>query len=263
MNWLQQILENKRFEIAQRKQSISPGTMRMKGERAEPPVLFEQALRVAPVGLIAEVKRRSPSAGTIRDPFDPVEIVTAYESAGAHAVSVLMDEKYFGGGERDFRAVRKATKLPLLYKEFVIDEWQIWHARHMGASAVLLIVAALDDATLKKFLAVCREARLETLVEVHDEQEAKRAVDAGAKIIGVNNRNLKTFVTSLEVTEKVARRVPRSTFLVSESGLKTPDDIMRVRNAGAGAVLVGESLLRQADLAGAVRTLMSSVWAPV
>lgn len=263
MNWLQQILENKRFEIAQRKQSLSPGTMRMKGERAEPAPPFEQALRAAPVGLIAEVKRRSPSAGVIREGFDPEEIVTAYQTAGAQAISVLMDEKYFGGGEREMRAVRKACRLPLLYKEFVIDEWQIWHARFMGASAVLLIVAAVDDATLKRFLAMCREARMEALVEVHDDTETRRAVDAGAKMIGVNNRDLKTFVTSLEVTEKVARRVPRSTLLVSESGIKTPDDVMRVRNAGAGAVLVGESLLRQADLTGAVRFLMGSVWAPV
>ncbi len=262
MNWLQQILENKRAEIAQRKQSVSIGSMRMKAERGDLVPPFEQTLRSVPVGLIAEVKRKSPSAGVIREPFDPIEIVAAYEKAGANAISVLMDERFFGGSEKDLRAIRKATNLPLLYKEFVIDEWQIWHARFLGASAVLFIVAALDDATLKKFLHACREARMEALVEVHNEAEAKRAVAAGSKIIGVNNRDLKTFQTSLEVTEKVARLIPRSTLLVSESGIKTPDDVMRVRNAGAGAVLVGESLLRQSDLAEAVRFLMSSVWAP-
>ena len=262
MNWLQDILENKRAEIAQRKQSISPGTLRMKAERGDLVPPFEQALRSAPMGLIAEVKRKSPSAGVIRDPFDPVEIVTAYEAAGANAISVLMDERYFGGGEKDMRAIRNVSKLPLLYKEFVIDEWQIWHARFLGASAVLFIVAALDDATLKKFLKTCRDARMDSLVEVHDETEAKRAVALGAKIIGVNNRDLKTFTTSLEVTERVARIVPKSALLVSESGIKTPEDVTRVRQAGARAVLVGESLLRQADLAEAVRSLMSSVWAP-
>lgn len=262
MNWLQQILENKRFEIAQRKQSVSLGTMRMKAERGELVPPFEQSMRAVPIGLIAEVKRRSPSAGVIREPFDPLEIVAAYESAGAQAISVLMDEKFFGGSEKDLRGIRKATRLPLLYKEFVVDEWQIWHARFLGASALLLIVAALDDATLKRYLKMCREARIEALVEVHEAAEAKRAVDAGAKMIGVNNRDLKTFHTSLEVTEKVARLIPRSLLLVSESGIKTPDDVMRVRNAGAGAVLVGESLLRQSDLAESVRFLMSSVWAP-
>lgn len=262
MNWLQKILENKRFEIAQRKQSLSLGAMRMKAEGGPRVPPFEQALRAVPVGLIAEVKRRSPSAGVIRDQFDPVDIVAAYEAAGANAISVLMDEKYFGGGEKDLRAIRKATHLPLLYKEFVIDEWQIWHARFLGASALLLIVAALDDARLAKFLAVCREARIEALVEAHDEDEAMRAVAAGAKIVGVNNRDLKSFKTTLEVTERVARHVPRSVLLVSESGIKTPDDVLRVRHAGAGAVLVGESLLRQQDLTAAVRFLMSSVWAP-
>lgn len=262
MNWLQDILENKRAEIAQRKQSVSPGTIRMKAERSEPQPPFEQSLRAAPVGLIAEVKRRSPSAGTIRDPFDAVEIATTYEAAGATAISVLMDERFFGGGEKDIRSIRKAVKLPLLYKEFVIDEWQIWHARFMGASAVLLIAAALEDAKLKRFMQCCRDARIEALVEVHDEAEARRAVDAGAKVIGVNNRDLKTFHTSLAVTEKVARLIPHSSLLVSESGIKTADDVKRVSDAGAGAILVGESLLRQPDLAGAVRALMSNVWTP-
>jgi len=261
MNWLDQILENKRFEIAQRKQSVSLGAIRMKAGAGALVPPFERALRSVPVGLIAEVKRRSPSAGVIREEFDPVTIVGAYESAGANAVSVLMDEKYFGGGEKDLRAIRNATQLPLLYKEFVIDEWQIWHARALGASAVLLIVAALDDAKLKKFIGVCREARIEALVEVHDEEEAKRAVAAGSKIIGVNNRDLKTFKTSLEITERVSRHIPRSVLLVSESGIKVPDDVIRVRNAGAGAILVGESLLRQQNLSEAVRFLMSSVWA--
>lgn len=262
MNWLQQIVENKRWEIAQRKQSLSPGSVRMRGERAEPPPQFEHALRSSPMGLIAEVKRRSPSAGVIREPFDAAEIALAYEKAGAQALSVLMDEKFFGGGEKDFRAVRRAVKRPLLYKEFVIDEWQIWHARMIGASAVLLIAALLNDSTLKRFLATCRESRMEALVEVHDDVEAKRAVDAGAKMIGVNNRDLRTFHTSLDVTDKIARIVPRSTLLVSESGIKSPDDVQRVSFAGAGAVLVGESLLRQADLDAAVKYLMSRLWKP-
>ena len=260
MNWLQQIVENKRFEIAQRKQSLSPGAVRMRGERAEPGQPFERALRSAPMGLIAEVKRRSPSAGVIREPFDPAEIAQAYAKAGAQALSVLMDEKFFGGGEKDFRAVHRAVKLPLLYKEFVIDEWQIWHARVMCASAVLLIAAILSDHALKRLLNACREARIEALVEVHGVEEAKRVVDAGAKLVGVNNRDLRTFHTSLDVTDKVAQVVPKSVFLVSESGIKTAEDVLRVHFAGAGAVLVGESLLRQMDLDAAVKSLMSSTW---
>jgi indole-3-glycerol phosphate synthase len=217
---------------------------------------FIAALKSTPVGLIAEVKRKSPSAGPIREPFDPAAIARAYEAAGAQAVSCLMDSKYFGGGEAQWTAVRAATKLPMLYKEFVIDPRQIFHAEALGASAVLLIVAALDDVTLKKFIRLIEASGMTALVEVHTEEAMKRAVAAGADCIGINNRNLKTFETKLETTLKLRELAPKGCTLISESGIRAADDVKTLREAGVDAILVGESLLRQPDLEAAVRNLM-------
>ncbi|MFA7256473.1 MAG: indole-3-glycerol phosphate synthase TrpC [Kiritimatiellales bacterium] len=217
---------------------------------------FIAALRAAPIGLIAEVKRKSPSAGPIREPFDPAAIARAYEASGAQAISCLMDSKYFGGGEEQWNAVRAATKLPMLYKEFVIDPRQIFHAEALGASAVLLIVAALDDAELKKFIRLTEASGMTPLVEVHTEEEMKRATAAGAECIGINNRNLKTFETKLETTLKLRELAPKNCTLIGESGIRTADDVKMLRDAGITAVLVGESLLRQPDLETAVRNLM-------
>ena len=158
---------------------------------------FIAALKAAPVGLIAEVKRQSPSAGAIRTPFNPAEIARAYEASGAQAVSCLMDNKYFGGGEEQWSEVRAATNLPMLYKEFVIDPRQIFHAEALGASAVLLIVAALTDEELVSFIGLIEASGMTPLVEVHTEEEMKRAVAANAQCIGINNRNLKTFETKI------------------------------------------------------------------
>lgn len=217
---------------------------------------FIAALKSAPIGLIAEVKRQSPSAGPIREPFDPAAIARAYEAAGAQAVSCLMDAKYFGGGEEQWAAVRAATNLPMLYKEFVVDPRQIFHAEALGASAVLLIVAALDDAELKKFIRLIEASGMTALVEVHTEEEMKRAVAAGAACIGINNRNLKTFETKLETTMRLRELAPKGCTLVSESGIRTAADVKMLREAGIAAILVGESLLRQPDLEAAVLTLM-------
>lgn len=218
---------------------------------------FIEALQSVPVGLIAEVKRRSPSAGPIRDPFDPAGIAKAYEAAGAQAVSCLMDKKYFGGGEGQWNEVRAATGLPMLYKEFVIDPRQIFHAEALGASAVLLIVAALSDAELKKYIRLTEASGMTPLVEVHTEEEMKRAVDAGADCIGINNRNLKTFETTLQTTLQLKELAPAGCTLISESAIHTADDIRTLRHAGMSAVLVGESLLRQPDIRQAVKNLMN------
>lgn len=217
---------------------------------------FIAALKSAPVGLIAEVKRKSPSAGPIREPFNPAEIARAYEASGAQAISCLMDAKYFGGGEEQWHAVRAATKLPMLYKEFVIDPRQIFHAEALGAAAVLLIVAALDDAELKKYIRLTEASGMTPLVEVHTEEEMKRAVTAGADCIGINNRNLKNFETKLETTLQLRKLAPKDCTLISESGIRTADDVKMLRDAGISAILVGESLLRQADIGAAVRALM-------
>lgn len=261
MNILERILADKRREIAARK-SVEPlaAIERRAADSPRPPD-FVAALASKPVGLIAEVKRRSPSAGTIREPFDPESIASAYEQGGAQAISVLMDSAYFGGGESDFMAVRSAVNLPLLYKEFVVDDWQVYHARAIGASAVLLIAAALAEPELKRLHDLAIGVGLTPLVEVHDRAEMDIAAGIGARCIGINNRDLRTFRTTLETTELLAPRAPRDCLLVSESGIHASADVARVRAAGARAVLVGESLLRQADLVLAVRALMEPAWA--
>jgi indole-3-glycerol phosphate synthase len=260
MNWLEEILANKRAEVAAQKGRRSAATLRAESDGRPAPPAFAAALRSAPMGLIAEVKRRSPSAGTIREPFDPPAIAAAYEAAGAQALSVLVDARYFGGGEEAFRSVRAAVKLPLLYKEFVVDAWQVWHAAALGASAVLLIAAALPRRDLEALLAACDAAGLEALLEVHDEDEADLAAALGARCIGVNNRDLRTFTTSLETTFRVRPRIPASALLVSESGIRSAEDVRRLREGGAGAVLVGEHLLRRQNLGAAVAELMREVW---
>lgn len=256
MNILDDILADKRSEIEQRKALQPTAKMRIMAWASPFAPDFSMALRAAPLALIAEVKRRSPSAGDIRAPFDPAAIAHDYEAAGAQAISCLMDAKYFGGGDDQFRAVRAAVQLPMLYKEFVVDEWQIWHARVLGASAVLLIAAALDDADLRHLLDLCRMAGLDALLEVHNVEEMRRAAASGAQLVGINNRDLASFTTTLETTFHLKQLAPPNCLLVSESGIHSNADIRRLRAAGVGAALVGESLLRQPDLQEAVRRLM-------
>ena len=270
MNILDEIIANKRIEMEQPGyfQSLENVLENIPhlGKNAPPcgekvPSIgnpdFIAALKSAPMGLIAEVKRQSPSAGPIREPFEPAEIAAAYEAAGAQAVSCLMDSKYFGGGEAQWAEVRAATSLPMLYKEFVIDPRQIFHAEALGASAVLLIVAALTDEELGSFISLIEASGTTPLVEVHTEEEMKRAVAANARCIGINNRNLKTFETQIETTLKLRELAPPDCTLISESGIRTAENIRVLKEAGIAAVLVGESLLRQPDLEAAVKNLMS------
>jgi len=260
MSILDEIVGNKRREIATLRKTVAIEELKSQAAASDIPPSFSGALRSVPVGLIAEVKRRSPSAGCIREPFHPPEIATSYERAGAQAVSVLMDEQYFGGGADDFRAVHGAVALPMLYKEFVVDPWQIWHARTIGASAVLLIAGVLDVKELLEFRTSAENAGVECLVEVHDEIQMKMASDARATLIGVNNRNLNDFTVSLETSERLLDQAPDGCTLVSESGIRTAEDVLRVHRAGYHAVLVGEQLLREQDPGAAARSLMSSVW---
>lgn len=259
MNILEQICADKRVEIEERKK-VQPLEVLQKqlpalGKRPD----FVQALRATPMGLIAEVKRKSPSAGLIREPFSPSGIAAGYEANGASAVSCLMDHKYFGGGDADFSEVRNAIEIPMLYKEFVVDSWQIAHAKTMGASAVLLIVGALADHEIARFIKEIRDLELQPLVEVHDKEEMLRAIDAGSDCIGINNRNLKTFVTTLDTTFELAEMAPTGCTLVSESGIRTPDDVIELKQAGAHAILVGESLLREEDPGQAAAHLLSLI----
>lgn len=256
MSILDQIVADKRVEIAARRQGRPVAELCAAARRRPAPPPFAAALRAVPMALIAEVKRRSPSAGEIRSPFDPAATARAYARAGAQAVSVLVDERHFGGGEEPFRAVRAAVDLPLLYKEFVVDPWQVWHAAALGASAVLLIAAVLDPPELAALQETCRAAGLETLVEVHNAAELRAAAALPAPCLGINNRDLATFRTRVGLTVELAPLAPPGCTLVSESGIRTPADVARVQAAGAHAVLVGEHLLRQPDPEAAARQLM-------
>ena len=208
------------------------------------------------VALLAEVKRRSPSAGWIRRDADAAQIASAYAAAGAAALSVLTDAEFFGGGLQDLRTVRAAVELPLLRKDFVLDELQIAEARAAGADAVLLIVRILEPSRLAELHAAALDAGLAALVEVHDAAELETALAAGARVIGVNNRDLATFRTELSVAEALAPRVPPGVVLVAESGIRTAADVDRLGAAGVDAVLVGESLMREADVGAAARRLI-------
>ncbi len=207
---------------------------------------FAAALDCGPeaLALIAEVKKASPSAGVIVSDFDPVAIARAYEAAGAHCISVLTDEQFFQGHLSSLAKIRKAVGLPLLRKDFTIHEAQIWEASVAGADAILLIVAALEQPLLEKLYAEAELCQLDVLVEVHTSEELDRALDLGARLIGINNRNLHTFTVDVATTEELSEEVPEGVILVSESGLKTKADTQRAFAAGCNAILVGESLMR-------------------
>lgn len=265
-NILDTIVEQKRREVARLpSRLIAAGdlhdAMLERGERRD----FVGALR-APrrglVGLIAEVKKASPSAGVICPNFNPIRIAKEYEAAGASCLSVLTDEKFFQGSLDYLRQIRAAVKLPLLRKDFIIDERQILEAIEWGADAILLIVAILSDEQLQSFHALALEAGLAVLVEVHEEEELIRAMRFAPALIGVNNRNLKTFKVELATTERLAQRLfhsldpKRATLLVAESGIHSRADVGRLEKCGAGAILVGESLVKEGNIAGKVQELL-------
>ena len=208
------------------------------------------------VALIAEVKKASPSAGVICPNFDPIRIARAYEQAGASAISVLTDREFFQGDISYLEIIRAAVKLPLLRKDFIIEELQIHEAAACGADAVLLIAAILDDKQLREFRAIAEHLHMAALVEVHDEAELDRALAAGTQLVGINNRDLATFAVSLATTEKLAAKIPKERVVVAESGIHTRADVERVARAGAKAVLVGESLMRSGNIASKVKELL-------
>ena len=251
---LERIVESKRAEVAAL--AAHGAELRAAAESAAPPRAFEAALRAAVgVALIAEIKRRSPSTGTIQPELTVAEVARAYERAGASALSVLTDADYFGGALADLAAARAAVPLPVLRKDFVLDALQLWEARAAGADAVLLIVRILDDARLRALLAQATGLGMGVLVEVHDAPELERALAAGAAIVGVNNRDLATFRTALDVVLGLAPRVPAGRVLVAESGIRTTADVDRLAQAGVDAILVGESLMRAGDVAAAAGAL--------
>lgn len=216
---------------------------------------FEDALRSSGLAVVAEIKRRSPSAGVLAPALDPAEQAAAYVAGGAAAISVLTEPEFFSGTLEDLRAVRTAVEVPVLRKDFTLHPAQIWEARAAGADAVLLIVAALSDEELRALLAVARETGMAALVEAHTPDEALRAVTAGAPLIGVNNRDLTTFVTDLTTAESIAPLLPAGVVRVAESGVSTAEGAARMRRAGYHAILVGEALVRATDPAALVSRL--------
>lgn len=253
---LDKILAHKVEEIAAEKARLTPAIARQKAALAVDPERaprdFMGALRRETVALIAEVKKASPSKGVLIEDFDPVAIGTTYAQNGAAAISVLTDEHFFQGHLGYMGAVRKAVDVPVLRKDFIIDPYQVYVARGFCADACLLIVAALSDSQLADLYALITELGMTALVEVHNESELERALKIDAKLIGVNNRDLKTFEVDLETTARVAASVPSDVLLVAESGIRNAADVYHMGQLGAHAVLVGESLVKSQDIAAAV-----------
>jgi indole-3-glycerol phosphate synthase len=261
---LSEILDRKREVVARVRADRASQDFRQRAleirKNATPhPLLRALESNSGGVNIIAEFKRRSPSAGTIRSDLSATDVATRYERGGACAISVLTDQRYFGGSILDLGAIRASTALPLLHKDFIIDEIQIYEAAVVGADAVLLIAAALDDAGLAKLRATAEdELSLDAVVEVHTSEELRRAVSAGARIIGVNNRDLRTFLTSLDTSERLIAEAPRDQIMISESGLQDPKSLRHLRALGFRGFLIGEALMRAPDPEAALRDLIAA-----
>jgi indole-3-glycerol phosphate synthase len=257
VSFLSDILARKRDEVAARRRATTDADLLARARDAAPPRPFEAALSLpgGPARVIAEVKRASPSAGAIDAGLDAVAQARRYAAAGAAAISVLTDGPGFGGSLEDLEAVRAAVDVPLLRKDFVVDRYQLLEARAVGADAALLIVAALAPDALRRLADACAELGLAALVEVHDAREADAALAAGARIVGVNNRDLLTFAVDLAVSERVLPALPRDVRGVAESGVRTPEDARRLRRAGAANLLVGEALVRAQDPGALIREM--------
>lgn len=254
---LDEIVAYKRRFVAERRaRTPTEQVWQLEESAPTPPPFFERLIEADDIAIIAEIKKASPSRGIIRADFDPVAIAEIYEHNGASTISVLTDEKYFQGTDAYLTRVSNAVDLPVLRKDFVVDPYQIYEARAIGAAAVLLIAAILSRPELETCLKLCREIGLDALVEVHTRDEVRTALDAGADIVGINNRDLRTFQTDLHTTLRLMDDLPGDLLIVSESGIHTRDDVVRLRDAGADAVLVGESLMREPDIGRKLRELL-------
>lgn len=255
---LDQIVEARRGSIAHRKRSLPEAALKFAIEKAQAPRDFLGALSRDAYNVIAELKKASPSRGVLRENYAPGALAARLELAGAAALSVLTEEEFFRGSLGDLKEAKKATQIPILRKDFIVDPWQVLEARAAGADAFLLIVAILDDQTLRELLDLGRSLKMEPLVEVHSREEIARAVSVGARIIGVNNRDLRDFSVRLEISLDLANAIPEDCIAVSESGLGTPEDLVRLRHAGFDAFLVGEHLMKDPDPGVPLRALLES-----
>ena len=256
---LSEICETKRTEIVAAKSRVSESDLKSRLADVDPPRDFLAALKAtSEIGLIAEVKKASPSVGLIREDFDPVAIAKIYESAGAACISCLTDEPYFKGKLEYLTAIRSAVSIPVMRKDFILDRYQVTEARAAGADCILLIAECLDDCTMRDLYFYASELGMECLVEVYDPENLDRVLKLEAPLIGINNRNLKTFVTDLKHSTDLAARVPDTAYLVSESGIRERSDVEHLLEFGVRGILVGETLMRQENIAAKVHELLGN-----
>jgi indole-3-glycerol phosphate synthase len=257
-NILDRIVEARRASVAHRKRVLPDVALKMAVEKkVAPPRDFLGALaRAGKINIISELKKASPSRGVIREEYAPAVLAASLEEAGAAALSVLTEEDFFSGSLGDLKEASSVTKIPILRKDFIVDPWQVWETRAAGADSFLLIAAVLHDAELRDLLDLGRTLKMEALVEVHSGEELQRVLDAGAQIIGVNNRDLRDFQVHLETSLSLADAIPEECIAVSESGLRTYDDLARLQHAGFDAFLIGEHVMKSADPATALRALL-------
>jgi indole-3-glycerol phosphate synthase len=257
-NILQTIVEARRKSIEHRQGILPHAALKIAVETKAPrPRGFAAAIsKVGGLNVIAELKRASPSLGTIRENYDPISLAGQLERAGAAAISVLTEEDFFKGSLSDLKSASRATNIPVLRKDFVIDPWQVWETRAAGADAFLLIAAVLHDETLHDLIELGRQLDIEPLVEVHSRGELDRALACGAFIVGVNNRDLRDFSVHLETSLELVKSIPDECIAVSESGLRTHDDLVRLRDAGFDAFLIGEQLMKSPEPNVALKTLL-------
>jgi indole-3-glycerol phosphate synthase len=258
-NILERIVEARRASVAHRKRVLPDVALQLAVEkRVAPPRDFPAALaRAGKINIISELKKASPSRGVIREEYAPAVLAASLEEAGAAALSVLTEEDFFSGSLGDLKEASRVTKIPILRKDFIVDPWQVWETRAAGADSFLLIAAVLNDAELRELLELGRALKMEALVEVHARQELARALEAGARIIGVNNRDLRDFQVHLETSLGLADAIPQECIAVTESGLRTHDDLLRLQRAGFDAFLIGEHVMQSADPAVALRALLA------
>ncbi len=255
-NILDRIVAVRRESIAHRKRVLPDVALKMAVQKVGPPRDFAAALSSDGFNVIAELKKASPSRGVLRENYTPEALAPLVEQAGAAALSVLTEEDFFLGSLTDLKAARKVVHIPVLRKDFIVDPWQVWETRAAGADAYLLIAAILSDAALRELLELGRSLQMEPLVEVHNREELKRVIAAGARIIGVNNRDLRDFHVSIETSLGLVEVIPDSCIAVSESGLRTRADLQRLRAAGFDAFLMGEHLMKDADPGAPLRALL-------